>query len=168
MTGHRSPLALVLLVGVTITGTGCGYSTRRPFPDGIQTVHVKTFQSREFRRDLEFHLTEALVKRINLDTPYKIAPLRSADTVLTGEILEVRNQTIGDDFETRRPRETASSILVAYRWKDLRSGEVLVEREGFVYTTTYIPPVGETFATGMVRGMDGLAEAIVETMESPW
>ena len=144
MTSHRSPLALVVLVGVTITATGCGYSTRRPFPGGIETVHVKTFHSREFRRDLEFQLTEALVKRINLDTPYKIAPLRSADTVLTGE------------------------ILVAYRWKDLRSGEVLVEHERFVYTTTYIPPVGETFATGMVRGMDGLAEAIVETMESPW
>ena len=72
MTGHRSPLALVLLVGVTITSTGgCGYSTRRPFPDGIQTVHVKMFQSREFRRDLEFHLTEALVKRT--DKPEKRA-----------------------------------------------------------------------------------------------
>ncbi len=158
-----------LLIGVVLAGgAGCGYSTRRPFPDGIRTVHVKTFESKEFRRDLEFALTEAVVKRINLDTPYRIAPLKSADTVLTGEVLEVRNRTIGDDFETQLPRETASTIIVAFRWKDLRSGRILVERERFLFTTPYIPPVGETFATGQIRGMDNLAEAIVETMESPW
>jgi hypothetical protein len=168
MNIRRLGLLSVLLGGLLVSGTGCGYSARRPFPDGIETVHVKMFHSREFRRDLEFDLSEALVKRVNMDTPYRIAPLKTADTVLSGEILEVRNRTVGDDFETQLPRETASTIAVAFRWKDLRTGRILVERERFVFTTTYIPPVGETFAKGMVRGLDGLAEAIVETMESPW
>ncbi|MFQ5491998.1 MAG: LPS assembly lipoprotein LptE [Phycisphaerae bacterium] len=159
-------LALGLL---PVTGmTGCGYSTARPFPDQVQTVHVKILQSREFRRDLEFMLTEAIQKRINLDTPYRIAPLNKADSVFTGEILEVRNRTLGDDFETRLPRETGSTVIMAFRWKDLRNGRTLVERERFTYTTTYIPPVGETFTKGMVRGLDGMAESVVEAMESPW
>lgn len=168
ITRKLGPVVSILLAGLLLAQAGCGYSTRRPFPDGIKTVHVKMFQSKEFRRDLEFALSEALVKRINMDTPYRIAPLKTADTVLSGEILEVRNRTLGDDFETQLPRETASTIIVAYRWKDLRTGQVLVERERFAYTTAYIPPVGETFAKGMVRGLDGMAEAIVETMESPW
>ena len=168
MTIPRTGPSLALLAAMFLAGTGCGYSAKRPFPEKIQTIHVKMFQSREFRRDLEFELTEALVKRINMDSPYKVAPLRTADSVLTGEILEVRNRTIGDDFETQLPRETASSIIVAFRWKDLRNGKILVERERFLHTTTYIPPVGETFAKGMVRGLDRMAEAIVETLESPW
>ncbi|MFH0980016.1 MAG: LPS assembly lipoprotein LptE [Planctomycetota bacterium] len=147
---------------------GCGYTTERPFRSGIKTVHVEMLQSREFRRDLEFQLTEALIKRIEMDTPYKIAPLRTADTLFSGEILEVRERVFGDDFETGLPREKGATVIMRYRWKDLRTGEVLVDRDRFVHSVEYIPPVGETFAKGMVRGLDDMAEAIVETMESSW
>ena len=125
-------------------------------------------ESKEFRRNLEFELTEALVKRIEMDTPYRIADKKVADTVFTGEILEVQQRTLGSDFRTDLPRETGASIIMRYRWKDLRTGEILVERPRFVYTTTYIPPAGETFAKGMVRGLDQMAEEIVETMETGW
>jgi hypothetical protein len=103
-----------------------------------------------------------------MDTPYKIAPLRTADTLFSGEILEVRQGVYGDDFKTGLPREKGASIVMRFYWKDLRTGRVLVERERFVHSVEYIPPVGETFAKGMVRGLDDLAEAIVETMESSW
>lgn len=168
MTLPAKQVRLSLLAGMLAAATGCGYSTARPFPDGIRTVHVQMLHSREFRRELEFALTEAITKRIEMDMPYRIAPLTRADTIFTGEILEVRNRTFGDDFDTQLPRETASTITLAFRWKDLRTGKILVERQRFVSTASYIPPVGETFATGMVRGLDRLAEEIVETMESAW
>ena len=148
--------------------TGCGYSATRPFPADIQTVHVEMFHSKEFRRELEFRVTEALVKRIEMDTPYRIAPRRTADALLTGEILEVENRTFGDEFDTDLPREIGSTITVRYRFQDLRSGDILVEMPRFVYQTSYIPPVGETFTEAMTRGIDGLAERIVETMETDW
>lgn len=148
--------------------TGCGYSTRRPFPDGIRTVHVEMAQSQEFRRDLEFDLTEALVKRIEMDTPYRMADARDADTVLSCEILEIRTRGIADAFDTRRPREIASSVFVRLKWKDQRTGEILLEHRRFGFTTSYLPSAGETFGTGTVRAMDGLAEQIVEAMESSW
>ncbi len=155
-------LILVALVG------GCGYSTKRPFRTDIQTVHVEMFQSREFRRELEFRLTESVIKRLEMDSPYKVAPRNRADALLTGEIVRVDNRTFGDDFNTDLPREIGSTVVVRYRLQDLRSGEILVERPRFVYQTSYIPPVGETFTQGMTRAMDGLAEQIVESMESSW
>jgi len=148
--------------------SGCGYSTKRPFSTDIQTVHVEMFQSKEFRRELEFRLTESVIKRIEMDTPYRIAPRKTADAVLTGEIIRVDNRTFGDDFDTDLPREIGSTVVVRFRLQDLRSGDILVERPRFVFQTSYIPPVGETFTQGMTRAMDGLAEQIVETMESSW
>jgi hypothetical protein len=103
-----------------------------------------------------------------LDTPYRIAPRASADALLTGEVLEVKNRVFGDDFDTDLPREIGSTVVVRYRLEDLRTGKILVERPRFVYQSSYIPPVGETFTQGMTRALDGLAEQIVESMESDW
>lgn len=126
-------------------------------------------QSREFRRELEFALTEALVKRIEMDTPYRIANKSVADTEFTGEILEVQQRVIGNRFGSDDPRELGSTIAMRYRWKDLRTGEILVERPRFVHITSYLPGVGESFAKGVeVRGIDQMAERIVETMELEW
>ncbi len=157
--------ATLLLVGVT---SGCGYSTARPFPTDIQSVHVEMMHSKEFRRELEFRLTEALVKRIEMDTPYRIADRRSADALLTGEVLSVENRTFGDGFDTDLPREIGSTLVVRFRLKDMRSGSLLVDRPRFVCQTSYIPPVGETFTQGMTRALDGVAEQMVETMETRW
>jgi len=171
---NQRPGQFELVIRLTVVAlamgslTGCGYSTKRPFRTDIQTVHVEMLHSREFRRELEVRLTEAIIKRIEMDTPYRIAPKRTADASLTGEILNVKNQVFGDDLGTGRPREIGSTVVVRFRFQDLRSGDILVERPRFVYQTSYIPPVGETFTTGMTRALDGMAEQIVETMETDW
>jgi len=159
---------LWLTIGLLAWLPGCGYATGRPFPTDIQTIHVEMFQSKEFRRELEFRLTEAVVKRIEMDTPYRIADRNKADALLTGEILRVENRTFGEDFETDLPREIGSIVVIRFRLQDLRSGKILVDRPRFVYQTSYIPPVGETFSQGMTRALDGMAEQIVETMEVAW
>lgn len=164
LSRRMAPAWAVALIAVG----GCGYSTTRPFPTDIQTIHVAMLQSKEFRRELEFRLTEAIVKRIEMDTPYRIAPRQTADAVLTGEILDVENRTFGDDIDTDLPREIGSTVVVRYRLLDMSTGEILVERPRFVYQTSYIPPVGETFAHGMTRALDGLAELMVESMETDW
>lgn len=166
-THLRATWTLTVLVGISLLA-GCSYSTQRPFRTDIQSIHVEMFHSREFRRDLEFRLTESIIKRIELDTPYRIAPRKSADALLTGELIKVENRTFGDDFDTDLPREIGSTMVVRYRLKDMRNGEILVERRRFVYQSSYIPPVGETFTQGMTRAVDGLAELIVESMETGW
>ncbi len=160
--------ALLLALAAVSAASGCGYSTKRPFRTDIQTVHVEMFQSREFRRELEFRLTEAIIKRIEMDTPYRIGSKQTADATLSGEVLSVKNQVFGDDLSTGRPREIGATVVVRFRFQDMRSGEILAERPRFVYQTSYIPPVGETFTVSMTRALDGMAEQIVETMETDW
>ncbi len=158
----------VLCLPLVATVSGCAYSSSRPFSDDIQTVHVKMFHSKEFRRELEFRLTEAISKRIEMDTPYRIAARRRADALLTGEILQVDNRTFGDETDTGRPREIGSTVVVRYRLEDLRSGKLIVEHPRFIYQTSYIPPVGETLSDAMTRALDGMAERMVESMEVAW
>ena len=160
----------VCLVCATSIGmlSGCGYSTQRPFAQGVRTVHVEMFQNRDFRKDLEFPLTEAMIKRIEMDTDYRIAPRSQADTIVSGEIVEIRQNTLGDDFRTDLPRETAATFVVSFRWKDQRSGKILAEHQRVSYTTTYITPAGESFFDGARRGVEGVAEQLVEAMESTW
>ncbi|GAI91220.1 unnamed protein product, partial [marine sediment metagenome] len=85
-----------------------------------------------------------------------------------GEILAVENRTFGDDFDLDLPREIGSTVAIRFRVQNMLSGEILVDRPRFVYQTSYIPPVGETFNQGMTRALDGMAEQIVEAMESSW
>ncbi len=173
--------------------SGCGYSMTRPFPshtdqmaafdegadadvpDGersargrIRTVFVEPFRSKEFRRELEMRLTEAVSKRILTDTPYRIANRERADTILSGEILEVRQSVFGTDFLADRPRETAATFLIALRWQHPGTGRILMERKLFTETDTWVPPVGETFFKGADRVISRLAETIVEQMETVW
>ena len=163
------PIELVLLSALsTACAAGCGYSTQRPFRSDIQTIHVEMFQNKDFRRELEFRLTESICKRIEMDTPYRLAPARTADALLTGEILRVDNRSFGDDFQSDRPREIGTNVVARFRLKDMRSGDILLDRPRFVYQATYIPPAGETFSDGMTRAMDGMAEQIVEAMETGW
>jgi hypothetical protein len=163
----RGVLCAGLAVAAVAAG-GCGYSTERPFPrhdaDGrpIRTIAVEIFQSREFRRGLELQLTEALAKRIEAETPYRLAGKARADTVLRGEVKEVRQSTIGHDFAQNRPRETAATFVVAMQWKDLRTGRVLVDRPNLVQTVDYIRPLkenlrGQPAGIGKVGRADGRA-----------
>ena len=100
---------LVGLLASTTLSAGCGYTTQRPFPQNVSSVFVEMFHTKDFRRDLEFRLTEAVVKRIEMDTDYRIAPRKDADTVLSGELLEVTQNTLGEDFRTDLPRETGAA-----------------------------------------------------------
>jgi hypothetical protein len=160
----------------TLLLSGCGYSADREKVvrmtnsknDRIRTVALDVFQTKEFRRDLETQLTEALAKRIEGQTPFKLAKKDRADTILTGEIIEVRQSTIGREFRTLTPRETAATVIVSFQWKDLRTGEVLMDRPRFVQTVDYVKPLGEDFYHASQRAMDRLAQRIVEQMESDW
>ncbi len=155
-------------LGLIACAGGCGYSSSSLHPQGIRTVYVEMFQSKEFRRGLEMQLTEALRKEIDRGTPYRNAPKNRADTVLSGEVLEVRQGSLGRDFITDKPRELAATIVVSYRWKDLRTGRILVESPQFTQTIEYVPPLKETFYMASEEGMNKLARRIVDSMETGW
>jgi hypothetical protein len=146
---------------------GCGYGTAEHFRSDIESVHVEIFASREFRRDLEFLLTEAVKKRIATDTPYRLASKEKADTILKGEVLEERQAAFAPDFRSRLPRDKQLTLAVDIEWKDVRSGEILLDRP-VLQSVDYLPPAGESEKFAQQRAVDKLAERIVAQMYNDW
>ena len=148
--------------------SGCGYAAKRPFPESVRTVYVDMFQSKEFRREIEMRLTEAVRKRIDMDTDYHNAPRNRADTVLTGEVKEFRVTAFADDFRTGLPREKVGQLVVSFRWQDVRTGRILAENPNLIQSASYVPSLGETEFDGLSKAIDDIAERIVESMETTW
>jgi hypothetical protein len=149
-----------------------GYSLTSPYRSGVDTVAVDIFTRGRalYRREIEFRLTEAVAKRIELDTPYKIAPKAAADTLLTGTIESVTQRTLSFDPETGSARELEMTFLISFTWTDLRTGDVLASQSGLRVSGSYmrIPPLTEEFYTGSETVINRAARRVVEQMERPW
>ncbi len=149
-----------------------GYTARNQYRKGIRTVAVPIWTRGKdvYRRDVETRLTEALVKRIELDTPYKVTDKQKADSLLTGTIERITQATLSFNPDTGQVRELEVAFTVTFKWKDLRTGDILVNRRNFRVADVYIPPdpFNEDFFRGSESLMESLARRIVETMEADW
>ena len=166
-TARRLGAALAV-PAIAVLSAACGYSDEPLHRTSVRSVYVDMFQSREFRRGIEFQLTEAVRKEIDRATPYRNAPRERADTILSGEVLEWREDTIGRDFITDRPRETAASLAVRFRWQDMRTGRILAEQDRLVTTVQYVRLAGEDTYNARDEAAAKLARRLVEAMETGW
>ena len=161
-----------------MSSAGCAayqFGNRSLYPVDIQTVHVPVFESSSFRRDLGERLTEAVVKEIELRTPYKVVGDPNADTTLTGRIASDSKHLL---FQTRNadPREMEVGLQVQVNWIDRRGNMI---RQGSAIpvpgqcvsvtgTTEVVPEVGQSIATAQQQAIQRLAQQIVSLMETPW
>src|SRR3954465_5018558 len=82
-------------------GTGSLYA-----PD-VATVYVPMIDSDSYRRDLGERLTEAVVKEIELKTPYKVVSTPTADSILSARLIADRRRTLIENaFDDPRVSET--------------------------------------------------------------
>lgn len=165
MSTRAAWTTLILWLAASV---GCGYRTDGLYRPNIQTVHVEIFASKEFRRDLEFKLTEAVKKRINRDTPYRLASPDKADTILRGEVLEVRQAAFAKDYLSRQPRDKQLTLAVRIQWQDLRSGRLLVDQPVELQTVDYLTGAGEPAGLALERAVDEMASRIVAKMYDEW
>ena len=156
------------LFATMLVSSGCGYSSDTLFRTDVKTVYVQMFETHEFRRDLEFMLTEAVKKRIATDTPYRVASREKADTILKGEVLEERQAVFAPDFRSRQPRDKQMTMVVRVQWKDSRTGRLLMERPELLQAVDYLPPAGESEKYAQQKAIDRLAARIVAQMYSEW
>ena len=165
-------IAILLPVLLTMLLGGCGYTVDSPFPDDVRTVSVPVFQRGKgvFRRDIEMELTEAVKKRLTLDTPYRLAGRDEADTELTGEIHAIEQQILYWNTNTGHPREMAVTYDVSFKWTDLRTGEIRARRDHMRVMVTRISdePFNQTFFQSQEEMVNQLAKRIVEYLESDW
>jgi len=164
-------LALAATLGGCNADPTQSYTLASQYPEGIRTVAVKIFTRgpNVYRRGLEFRLTEAVIKHIELNTPYKVVDKEQADTELTGTITGVSQRTMSMVKDVSSPREKEVLISASMQWQDLRKGEIL--RQSKVRAAgSYIPlaPFEEDFFQGSEAAIDKLARRIVEEMENEW
>jgi hypothetical protein len=150
--------------------TGCAGNVHWSslYRQDIHTVAVPIFTTRDFRRGVEFQVTDALVKKIEEFTPYKVVPRERADTILEGEIISIKSQTLTFDPHTATPDEQQYTISVNFTWKEIRTGKVLAARQNFQQTMEFFETLGEGQFVASQTASEGLATAIVHEMEAPW
>ncbi|ASV73155.1 hypothetical protein THTE_0553 [Thermogutta terrifontis] len=179
--GARSTAALVLaLVGISLLVVGgcAGYQVGNVqlYRPDIQTVYVPMFQSASLRPGLGERLTEAVIKEIELRTPYKVVGSpEQADSILTGRIVsETKRTVVENPYDD--PREIATRFQVEVQWIDNRGRSLTAEETipvppeltSVVAEATFVPEVGQSLATAQQAAIQRLASQIVGMMENPW
>ena len=157
---------IAVIAAATMLGS-CGYSSRSLYNTAYHTVAVPIFANKSFRREWEFRLTEAIAKNIESRTPYKVTSQDRADTVLSGEIVNIEENVLTERTGTDLPRESQLTVVVNFTWKD-RTGRVLVERKGLNRSATEIPQIGERVDDAEQLAIERLATAIVDQMQWDW
>jgi len=162
--------AIFVSVFAAILMTGCsGYSSRSLYSQDVKSIYVEMFDNATFRRDLEYDLTDAIAKRIEAETPYKIISDRSkADTVLSGKITAINNSVLTIERNVSRPLEEQAEVTAVFSWKDLRTGQYIVAGKSIMATASYSEFQSQGFEYGSKVAANKLAERIVEQMQMEW
>jgi len=173
---HLCPCALIsfafcLFVCLSFCGCKgiCGYSNESLFPQDVNTVCLEMFDNRTFRRNVEYELSDALAKRIEADTPYKIVSSRDrADTVISGQIVSITEFALSLERELGGVLEKEVELQAVVNWKNLKTGELLIPNQPVIASASYTPLQSQDFAYASSLAANNLARKIVELMEKKW
>jgi hypothetical protein len=165
-----------ILVGSVVCGLfvcGCAetgpYSNESLYPDEIGSVYVEMFESRSFRRGVEYELTDALAKRIEAETPYKVISSRDrADSVLSGQIMRVGEMVLTTERRVGRALEKEVQVQAVVNWKNLKTGELLIDNKQVSASASYSEWQNQGFDYASTLAANKLAQRIVEFMEEEW
>ena len=153
---------------ISVVGCGGGYQNSWLYPDQVQTVYVEMFDTTSFRRGHEFVLTDAVCKRVESQTPYKIVSDRNiADSVLSGQ-LGIQSSVLATDRYSAQPIEKETLVNVRVTWKDLKTGRLLIDGEKVYASSSYSDPLGQSFEYSINQAVNKVAVRVVELMETPW
>jgi hypothetical protein len=175
---RRSSLFWASAVCGLLCVSGCvGYhvGTNSLYAPDVATVYVPMIESDSYRRDLGERLTEAVIKEIELKTPYKVVSTPNADSILTARLQQdTRKRIIQNAFAD--PRVSETELRAEVNWLNRRRLPIVpaqtipipAELVAFSQSSNLIPEAGQSVATSQQQAIQRLAQQIVGTMEAPW
>ena len=179
LSADRSRIGSKALASIFVVMlTGCiGYhaGTGSLYAPDVATVYVPMIESDSYRRDLGERLTEAVVKEIELKTPYKVVSTPNADRILSARLLtDTRKTIIQNGFSD--PRVSETELRAEVTWVNRRRQPMVpaqmisipAELLAISQTSNLIPEAGQSVATSQQQAIQRLAQQIVATMEAPW
>jgi len=166
-------ISLGLIIGACLGFWGCaemsGYSSESLFPEEVDSVYVEMFDSQSFWRGVEYELSDALAKRIEAETPYKIVSNRDrADTVMSGQILSIGESWLSSEREVGRALEKEVELRAVVNWKNLKTGELLIDNQSISASASFSEWQNQGFGYASTLAANNLAQRIVELMEKQW
>ncbi|MDR2755712.1 MAG: LPS assembly lipoprotein LptE [Planctomycetaceae bacterium] len=168
----------ILFPCLLLTGCiGVGYrvGAKSLFGQDIQTVYVPVFQSEAWNRDIAERLTEAVCKRIESRSSYKVVSRPTADSILEGQIIrQNKGVTIVNNYSD--PREIQGTLNIQIKWRDRRDQDLRQfdtipwhDGSGRASSTGYlVAEYGQSELTMEQQQIDNIADQIVGMMETPW
>jgi hypothetical protein len=168
-----STLMIVAMLPMLLLAGGCepgGYSMESLYPSQVDSISIEMAVrgAEVYRRQIETRLTEAVVKQIQVETPYTIQDREKADSVLAMEVVAVVQEVAAFNPDSGDPIDKQMTFIVNFTWTDLNTGELLADRKGFQVTDVYIPDVGQDFFLGSQSLIEKTARRLVEKMQSDW
>ena len=162
-------LTVVVCLGLCGCAGMSGYSNESLYPEEVDSVYVQMFDNQSFRRGVEYELTDALAKRIEAETPYKIISSRDrADSVMTGQIVSIGESVLSIERETGRALEKEVELRAVVNWKDLKTGKLLIDNRLVSASASFSEWQRQSFEYASTLAANNLAERIVELMEKEW
>ena len=162
MKAINNTLILLLLLFV-ISNTQCGYYSfsGSALPSHIQTVAVPMFENKTSEFGVREDMTDALIFKFTQDNTLKVADRRSADSMVLGSIVNIRDQAGAYDAK-EQVNEIRIYVSVQVKFEDLKKNKVIWE-ESITQWGTYNPnlPAGEE---GSSR-QDGINEAVEKIVD---
>jgi hypothetical protein len=163
-------ITAILMFIVCAGLAGCsGYSNESLYSKKVSSVYVEMFDNRSFWRGVEYKLTDALAKRIESKTPYKVVSSRDrADSVMNGQIVSIDQAELSTERQTGRPLEKEVLLAAVVSWKDLKTGELIMNNQTVNASAAYSEWQSQSFEYASALAANKLAQQIVEQMEAGW
>ena len=163
-------LIVVLLVSAVLIpftgGCGKGYSNSWLYPEDVRTVYVEMFDTSSFRRGHEYDLTDAICKRIESQTPYKIVSDRNiADSVLSGTLGTLSQGVLAMERESGRPLENETIVSVTVNWKNLSTGDISIDNDIVYASASFSTFLDQDFEYAAKIAVNKAARRVVERMQ---
>jgi hypothetical protein len=161
---------LAVLAAVVLAGCGIGgYTNKSLYPQDVRSIYVEMFDNRTFRRGIEYTLSDALAKRIESDTPYKIVSDRDrTDSVIGGQLIVISESILTMERETGRALEKEVILTATVNWKNLRTGRMMINNESVSAAASYSDFLSQDFTYASSLAANKLAQKIVEVMQNNW
>ena len=145
--------------------TGC-FALQRGglFAPQYDQVFVPYFYNETFYRDVEFEITEQLVREILSSPGLHLSSKEDAEVYLVGRVLNVRQRVLSEDPDTK-PTSANTTVTVEVKMVDARTGEVLKTRQ-FTQSGEFVESRGEDIAFARSEVYRYLSRDIVRMLET--
>jgi hypothetical protein len=141
----------------------CGYYSfsGSTLPAHIRTVAIPMFENKTSEFGVREDMTDALIIKFTQDNTLKVADRRSADSIVLGSIINVREQA-GAYTANEEVNEIRVYVSVQAKFEDIQKRKVIWE-ESITQWGTYNPnaPVGDEGSTRQ----DGISEAVEKIVD---